>query len=200
MLVGIDFSRTALCIAKQSVRSHNANFFEMDVENIEFRFAFDKILCQYGIMFFPNVHKVLSSARKMLIDNGKIVIAVHGTSEEVPYFSSVMNPVLKYIPDIRPTGVPSVHRFGNPEDLTIELEKAGFSDISVKKHIFEYDAGKFAEYWADYLQTTANSIRSRIERSAQSNYIKQEAELNVSSYTSDGRIIFPWTVLVFSAS
>jgi hypothetical protein len=55
-------------------------------------------------MFSPDVTKVLESVRKILRKDGRIVLAVHGISEKVPYFSGIMNPILKHIPDIRPEG------------------------------------------------------------------------------------------------
>ena len=49
-----------------------------------------------------------------------------------------MNSILKYIPDIRPKGTPSVHNFGNPDDLYNALESASFHDISIRKYTFLY--------------------------------------------------------------
>ena len=49
-----------------------------------------------------------------------------------------MNSILKYIPDIRPKGAPSVHNFGNPDDLYNALENANFHDISIRKYTFLY--------------------------------------------------------------
>ncbi len=201
LLVGVDLSRIALSIARQSVNKNNANFFEIDAENMPFCFTFDKILCQYGIMFFPDVNKVLKTARKILSDDGKIVLVVHGTADEVPYFSSIMRPILKHIPDIRPNGTPNVHRFGNPTELEKELEKAGFSNISVTRRIFSYEAGTFDEYWQDYMHSTANSIRPKIENAGNGimSLIKNESKENVSTYLRDDKIVFPWTILMVSA-
>lgn len=199
-LVCVDFSRTALNIARHSVNSPMANFFEMDAENIGFRLSFDKILCQYALMFFPDADRVLKSAKSMLGRCGRIVVAVHGKAEEVPYFSAIMEPVLRYIPDIRPQGAPNVHRFGNPEDLQNELCKAGFSDIKIHGHVFEYDAGSFEDYWTDYLKSTAYSISSKITGSEHASEIKKKSEENVSAYVKRGRIVFPWKVLIGTAS
>src|SRR5579864_2031930 len=109
-LVGIDISRIALGIAKKSIQYRNAEFIEMDAENMGFHTKFDKVVCQYGLMFFPNVSNVLKSINTMLKKNGMIAIAVHGTPEGVPYFSCIMNSILYYIPDIRVKGTPTVHR------------------------------------------------------------------------------------------
>jgi ubiquinone/menaquinone biosynthesis C-methylase UbiE len=51
MLIGIPFSRGALDIAKSSIPT--GHFFEMDAENIELDMKFDRIVCQYALMFFP---------------------------------------------------------------------------------------------------------------------------------------------------
>lgn len=201
LLVGIDMSRTALTIAKKTTHGTNVNFFEMDAENLGFEFVFDKILCQYGLMFFPDTAKVLKMLRKILRRGGKIVFAVHGIAEEVPYFSSIMSSILKYIPDIRPKGAPTVHRFGNSDNLKKELESAGFSDVSITKHVFTYEAGTFDEYWHDYMHSTANAIRPRIESMGPDivDKIKNDSRHNAERYIKDGKIVFPWIVLTASA-
>ncbi len=197
-LVGVDLSRTALSIAKKSISHQNSNFVEMDAENISLRFKFDKVTCQYGLMFFPDSVKVLKSIRDILNHNGMIAVAVHGLAEDVPYFSVIMKPVLEYIPDIRPAGTPTVHRFGNPEDLKSELARARFSDVTVTRYDFVYKPGTFDEYWNDYMKSTANSIRSKIESHGEKvlEKIKNDARTNAAIYEKDGSLVFPWTVLV----
>ena len=200
LLVGIDLSRTALDIAKRSIALPNVNFIEMDAENIGFNFKFDKITCQYGLMFFPNSGQVLKSIYKILNPNGKLVLAVHGLQDDVPYFSIIMKPILKHIPDIRPEGTPTVHRFGNPDELKSELSKAGFLDVTVAKHEFVYEPGTFEEYWEDYMHSTANSIRTKIENHGKDimNKIKQDAKKNALEFETNGRLVLPWTILIAS--
>lgn len=200
LLVGIDLSRTALGIARGSISYQNSTFMEMDAENMGFNFKFDKVTCQYGLMFFPDSRKVLESIRKILIHNGMLVVAVHGLAEDVPYFSTIMKPVLEHIPDIRPPGTPTVHRFGNPKDLESELSGAGFKDVIIARHDFVYEPGTFEEYWADYMYSTANAIRLKMESHGQEvmNKIKHDAEKNASRYERNGNLVFPWTVLVAS--
>ena len=200
LLVGIDLSRAALNIARKTIVFVNSMFLEMDAENIGFNFKFDKATCQYGLMFFPDSQKVLKSVKKFLNRNGMLVVAVHGLEEDVPYFSTIMKPILEHVPDLRPTGTPTVHRFGNPKDLESEMEKAGFENVSVVRHDFVYRPGTFEEYWEDYMHSTANSIRSKIESHGKyvMDKIKQDAQKNASRYEKNGNITFPWAVLVAS--
>ena len=176
----------------------------MDSENLGFRKAsFNKVLCQFGLMFFPNTVHVLKQINDLLIKGGKLVISVHGTSECVPYFSCIMNSILKSIPDIRPKGSPSVHTFGNPGDSYITLENACFYDISVKKYTYFYKAGTFDEYWSDYMSSTANSIRSTIESKGTHvlSTIKEDSKINANKFTDKtGLLNFPWDVLIATAS
>ncbi len=197
LLVGIDLSRTALGIAKKSIAFQNSNFIEMDAENIGLDFKFDKVTCQYGLMFFPDSAKVLKSIRKILGHKGMLAVAVHGLAEDVPYFSTIMKPILEHIPDIRPDGTPTVHRFGNPDELKSELTKAGFSDVTVVRYNFVYEPGTFEEYWDDYMRSTANSIRAKIESHGGTiiEKIKNDARKNAARYEKDGKLVFPWTVL-----
>jgi len=204
-LVGVDISRVALSIAKSSIyyRFPKSFFIEMDSENLGFRNAsFNKILCQFGLMFFPNAFHVLKQLNDLLIKGGKLVISVHGTSEGVPYFSCIMNSILKYIPDIRPKGTPSVHTFGNPDDLYNALENASFHNLTIKKYTFLYEAGTFDEYWSDYMTSTANSIRSIIESKGAHilSTIKEESKVSANRFTDNtGMLSFPWDVLIATA-
>jgi ubiquinone/menaquinone biosynthesis C-methylase UbiE len=199
-LVGIDFSRGALDIAKSSIPT--GHFVEMDAENIGLDMKFDRIVCQYALMFFPDPARVLRQLWALLKKDGRLAVAVHGTPEGVPYFSTVMEPVLRHIPDIRPEGTPTVHRFGNRPDLQKVIASAGFSNISVEEFVFEYKAGTFEEYWSDYMSTTANSIRATIESKGASGVsaIRTEAERKANKFMEDGQIRFPWQVLIATAT
>lgn len=159
-------------------------------------------MCQYALMFFPDPASVLRRLWALLKNNGRLAVAVHGTPAGVPYFSTIMEPVLRHMPDIRPEGTPTVHRFGNAEDLRRVIAGAGFSNISIKEFIFDYEAGTFGEYWSDYMSTTANSIRATIEGRSPgvASAIRAEAEEEAQKFTESGRIRFPWQVLVATAT
>lgn len=199
-LIGIDFSSGAIAIAKSSVPS--GHFAEMDAENIGFATRFDRILCQYALMFFPDPAGVLRRLYSLLKVGGRLAVTVHGTPAGVPYFSTIMGPVLRHVPDIRPEGTPTVHRFGNEADLRNVISEAGFSDILIKEFTFDYEAGTFAQYWSDYMSTTANSIRAIIEGKGPGvvSAIRAEAEVKAERFTKGGIVRFPWQVLIATAS
>ena len=69
----------------------NRLFVKMDGENLGFRAgSFSKVISQYALMFFPNPNYVLKTIKKIMkkkkeAEQSKLAIAVHGTSEGVPY-------------------------------------------------------------------------------------------------------------------
>jgi len=199
LLVGIDFAKGPLAIARSEIP--NCHFVEMDAEHIGLKAKFDVILCQYALMFFPEPEKVLSVLRSLLKREGRLAVAVHGPAAGVPYFSTIMEPVLEHIPDIRPAGAPNVHRFGREEDLERAISAAGFSEIAIKKFVFEYEAGSFSDYWSDCMSTTAALIRSKMEAKGLQivEKIRKEAEERSRKYADNGSIAFPWDVLVVTA-
>ena len=212
IIIGIDISRIALSIAKSSIKIPMRLFIEMDAENLGFPAgSFSKVICQYALMFFPNPNYVLKTIKKIMKkgrkEQSKLAIAVHGTSEGVPYFSCIMNSILKYIPNIRTKGSPSIHNLGNPDDFYNTIASAGFSDISIKKYTFHYQAGTFEEYWSDYLSSTANAIRSTVESKGSQivSAIKKDAQEIANQFIDDddnnnkGIIRFPWDVLLATA-
>lgn len=205
LVIGVDISRTALSIAKLPTPPNFVRLMliEMDAENLGFRKSFfSKILCQFGLMFFPNPLAVLKELKEILMKGGKLSIAVHGSPKGVPYFSCIMDCILRHIPNIRPNNSPSVHAFGNPGDLSNILKSAGLSEISIKKHTFCYQAGAFEDYWSDYMSSTANSIRHLIESKGDTTIssIKKESKETADRYADHrGIITFPWDVFVATA-
>jgi len=202
-VVGIDISTGPLAIAKRTAgNTNNLQFLEMDAEDLKFPDgSFDVVLSEFALMFFPDSQKALREMKRVLVRNGRIAVSVHGSADNVPYFSVIMSTLMKYVPDIIPAGRPGPHRFGEPNLLKVEFEKSGFSDINVASYTYPYNAGTFEEYWNEYMESTAASMRARIESLDAELHakIKEESKAKAQGFLKDGKIEFPWQVLVASA-
>lgn len=200
MLVGVDISRAALSIANSWIASpSNSSFLEMDAETLGFKCSFDKVACQYALMFFNDPEQVLTEIKSMMKKSGRIGVAVHGTLEGVPYFSSITQPVSKFIPEYPSKSVSFVHRFGKPDDLRQLMENAGFSNISIDRYVFEYEAASFDEYWSDFFSSGYGSPLQPIvfcKKPETISKIKSDARKLTSAYIRNDQIHFPWEVLI----
>src|ERR671915_1835733 len=193
VLVGIDLSRTALSIADSWVSSslpNNNCFIQMDAENIGLKSSiFNKVTCQYALSFFPDPGRAMRQVRNVMKSQGKIGVVVHGTEERVPYLSAISGPISKYMPDRISKGLLSVHRFGRPEDLRELIIDAGFSNVSISKFTFDYEAGSFEDYWSGYFLNGYGNAMSRLVLTKKNesliNRIKSEVKDIASRYVKN---------------
>jgi ubiquinone/menaquinone biosynthesis C-methylase UbiE len=202
-VVGIDISPRPLAIAREQNNAKNIEFLEMDAENIRFPDgSFDVAISQFALFFFPDTQKALKEIRRVLVENGRVAISVHGSEENVPYLSSISTSILHYIPDIRPSGTPNPFRFGRPEALRTELEMAGLRDIDIRSFTYTYNAGTFEDYWKEFMLSTANAIRSKLESvdAPLLEKIRAESRQKAERFHNGNTMQFPWQVLVASAT
>ncbi|MEX0861961.1 class I SAM-dependent methyltransferase [Nitrosopumilus sp.] len=202
-VIGIDTSSTAIKIAKKwNDNKVNVNFVNIDAEKFSFSRKFDVVTCQYALFFFPNAQKALKNMKNSLKESGNIGISVHGGKDKVPFFSSILDSVIKYVPDYVPPGSPDLDRFGTKSALKSEVSKAGFSEIIVKEFVFNYSPGKFEDYWRNYLKYIAKPLKEKLNELdySERKELKYLVKEKTSQYTKkNGEIVFPWQVLILSA-
>ncbi len=200
-VIGVDISPGPIKIAKKWTTKKNVKFVIADVEKMKFDEEFDVVTCQYGLMFFPNVQLVLKKVRKFLKKDGRIVVAVHGSKRTTLYFSCISSAVLKFIPDFLPPGTPTVHRFGTKDLLREEFEKAGFKKIKVYEFNFKYNPGTFQDYWRDYFDNLTTPLKKKFKSLDVRQFVdmKKRVEKNTKRFIKNGKIIFPWKVLILTA-
>jgi ubiquinone/menaquinone biosynthesis C-methylase UbiE len=202
-VVGADTSTTAIKIAKRwNGRKDNVDFVNADAEKFFFSKKFDVITCQYALFFFPNAQKALKNMRNNLKRSGSIGISVHGSNDKVPYFSSIIDSVTKYIPDYIPPGSPNLDRFGTRSALKKEVCRAGFSSIKIAEFIFHYSPGDFEDYWKTYLKYIAKPLKEKINELdlSKRRELKRAVKEKTLQFTKkNGEILFPWQVLILSA-
>jgi ubiquinone/menaquinone biosynthesis C-methylase UbiE len=202
-VVGVDTSTTAIKIAKKwNDKKENVDFINTDAENFSFSKKFDIVTCQYALFFFPNAQKALKNMKNSIKESGKIGISVHGNNDNVPFFSSILDSAIKYIPDYVPPGTPNLDRFGTKSALRTEISKAGFSKIIVKEFVFKYSPGKFEDYWKKYIKYIAKPLKEKInalEYSKRKEFKKSVKEKTIQYTKNNGEILFPWQVLILTA-
>lgn len=203
-VVGIDISPGPLTIARKELGMiNNIELLEMDAEDLKFPDeSFDVALSEFALFFFPDAQKALREIKRVLVKDGRMAISVHGSEENIPYFSSISNSILHYIPDIRPPGTPNPYRFGKHDVLRAELERCDLKNIDTKSYVYTYNAGTFDDYWNEFILSTATAIRKRLESVDASVFekIRNEAKQKVEKFLKGDTLEFPWEVLVASAT
>jgi ubiquinone/menaquinone biosynthesis C-methylase UbiE len=203
LVVGVDISSGPLKIAKRwNYNRKNAEFVNADIEKLGFKEKFDLVTCQYGIMFLPRPQVALQNIRRLLEPTGMIIVVVHGTKSFVPYFSCIRDAIVKFVPDFIPLGTPNFDRFGTKDSLKKEFAKAGYKKIRIYEFNFSYKAGRFEDYWNDYFAYMAKPLKEKLKSltSTQHKAMKEIARKSAQKYVKKGKVIFPWKVLILSAT
>ncbi|MGH7034415.1 MAG: class I SAM-dependent methyltransferase [Stellaceae bacterium] len=111
-----------------------------DAENLEFPAGtFDRVLCGFGLMFFPDQDKALREFRRVLKENGKLGLSTWHIDQAGEVKAAAIELGLT-IPE--PPGW-----ITEPDDLSLVVTRAGFSNVRVEidSHAFRY--ADLDEYW-----------------------------------------------------
>lgn len=93
--------------------------------------AFDVVICQFGVMFFPDRERAAREARRVLRARGQWVFNVWGSLEENDFGLIVHDTVTRYVPDDPLRVANGPFGFSDPAALRDLVVHAGFADPEI---------------------------------------------------------------------
>ena len=138
-IVATDLNPDMLEVAGQRVRSDKVTFEPADAQDLRFADAtFDLVVCQFGVMFFPDKVRANAEARRVLRDGGRYLTAIWDSVDRNPGSQLLSNAVASLFPDDPPRFLDRTpFGYSDPAQIEHDLLAAGFTDIefeTVKKH------------------------------------------------------------------
>ncbi len=161
--VGATGTVTGIDLAEEMVRATSdeaarrgvrAQLRVMDAEQLDFSdAAFDRVLCGFGIMFFPHLDRALAEVRRVLKPGGQLGVSTWRVTPVDDLGEVLLQ--LGIIPDRG-----DALRFGDPADVVGPLVAAGFAAVRA-----ELDTATFRYTDLDaYLQAARTSVmRQRLD-------------------------------------
>jgi ubiquinone/menaquinone biosynthesis C-methylase UbiE len=124
--------------------------------------TFDLVVCQFGVMFFPDRVDAYAQARRVLADDGRFLfntwdsIDTHGWEREV---DGAMRRIFR---DDPPTFLATLpHGYADPERVLADVRAAGFADVQLETVTMEGTAASIRDLVAGYCRGTP--LRAQIE-------------------------------------
>jgi ubiquinone/menaquinone biosynthesis C-methylase UbiE len=95
--------------------------------------AFDLVCCQFGVMFFPDRVSGYREAKRVLKPGGHFLFSVWDRIEENVFADDVTNALAEVFPSDPPRFLARTpHGYHDPALIRGDLEKAGFSSVSIE--------------------------------------------------------------------
>lgn len=133
-IVATDLNQAMLDVAAARIASPRVEFRQADALALPFGDAeFDALVCQFGVMFFPDRIGAYREARRVLAADGTILFNVWDSLDENPVSKAVAETVADLFPDDPPSFLPRTP-FGYHDRARIEadLGAAGFTGIEIE--------------------------------------------------------------------
>jgi SAM-dependent methyltransferase len=92
--------------------------------------CFDAVVCQFGVMFFPDRHKAFTEMRRVLRPGGSVVFNVWDRLEQNQFETTVTDALATMFPDDPPRFLARTpHGYHDTERIRADLVAAGFNSL-----------------------------------------------------------------------
>jgi len=147
LVVGGDISPTMLEAAQRNLKGLPIELRTLDGQSLPFPDAsFDAVICQLGLMFFPNPARGLSEFRRVLRDGGRTALSVTTTPGR-SLFARVGAVIARHVPE----RAEKLNRFFSISDtghLRRLVNGAGFRDVEVQSETRPIGFASFNAYFS----------------------------------------------------
>jgi ubiquinone/menaquinone biosynthesis C-methylase UbiE len=201
-LVATDLNSDMLDIAKQQINNDAVAYSPEDAQNLSFADnSFDLVVCQFGLMFFPDKARGAKEAFRVLRPGGQCLFSTWERVEGIPMLDLIFNHVL--LPannDADPARFLVPFSLYDPNMLQGLMQNAGFKNIQYNKITFQS-----GETNAETIVTglfSKHSIGAEILRTDPEKFdrIKTEMETKIKQQFGNGTFSFELAAHLVSGS
>lgn len=130
-IVATDLNPAMLEMAAQRLRSDKVRFQAADAQDLPFDDqCFDLVVCQFGVMFYPDKLAANREAFRVLRPGGRYLLVIWDTLDRNPASKAVQEAVAAQFPDDPPQFYARVpFGYADLEIVTADLMAAGFDDL-----------------------------------------------------------------------
>jgi SAM-dependent methyltransferase len=123
---------------------------------------FDLVVCQFGVMFFPDKPAAFREAGRVLRPDGRLLVNTWATIDKHGFASALLAGIERVFPDDPPTFLVAIpHGYPDLEQVAADLAAGGLERVSAETVTLEGRAGAAADIATGFC--TGTPLRMAIE-------------------------------------
>jgi ubiquinone/menaquinone biosynthesis C-methylase UbiE len=131
-LIATDLNPDMIAVANENVKNNNIKWMPANAMELPFiDRAFDLVVIQFGIMFFPDKQKGLNEVYRVLRPKGKLIFNTWDKPEAVPAIYKARKIIEGFLGDNLPIFYDIPYSMHDENELRSLAEIAGFKDVKV---------------------------------------------------------------------
>jgi ubiquinone/menaquinone biosynthesis C-methylase UbiE len=133
-IVATDLNQPMLDHAAERISSSRVSWQKVDAQALPFPDgAFDAVVCQFGVMFFPDKQKAYREARRVLKPGGHFIFNVWDRLEHNEFADLVTAALADMFPDDPPRFMARTpHGYHDKQAVIAEVRNAGFLNVTAE--------------------------------------------------------------------
>src|SRR5262245_9236189 len=197
LVVGADISVAMLEAARARLDDRRFQPTASDGQALPFApGTFDAVICQLGLMFFPDPARGLEEFRRVLRPGGRAAVCVISKRERAPMWGVLAEILSEYLPGQRYV-LNLAFALADPHHLEQLFATAGFREIRVTREIGEGSFESFDDYWAtieEGVGASAQVYRALPDLSRRA--VRDQVQARLAAYEMAGRLVMTVEMLI----
>jgi ubiquinone/menaquinone biosynthesis C-methylase UbiE len=196
-VVGADLSLPMLEAAHARLPTASFQPVAADGQALAFRDgSFDAVVCQLGLMFFPNPARGLAEFRRVVRRGRCAALSVISSPERAPMWGILAQMLSRYLPEQRDTLLLSF-ALADATRLAELLTAAGFRDVRVQRETREETIASFDDYWSP-IEAGAGQLPQAYRTLPESSRraVREEMQMRLARFESNGKLVMRVELLI----
>jgi SAM-dependent methyltransferase len=187
VVVGVDISMPMVETASTRMAGRPYLAVAGDAEALPFASAsFDVVVCQLGLMFFPNPALALAEWRRVLQDDGRVAACVIGSPERAPMWGILADVLGRHLPD-QAEALHMSFALGDGDRLRQLFIGAGLHDVHILLETRRGTFASFDDYWTPIEEGTGQIPQAYLALPASTRrLVRAEVRSRLSPFERDG--------------